>query len=485
MPVLGLVLRFLLAAVIGAGGALVVGAAMSPGVASQARPGPAYSLDLVTEVGEPAAFGLVAIEGAQPVTLQALPDDKTLTLLAYAEPGTAPTDPFRPAWTNALGYPRVPLITQFDGSPLANANCVMASGAMLARLTYGIVTTGGQMRWLSGDTSGGTGPSNLQHAVNKGWGVTFSARLVTPLQLRSLLYAGAGAVILGRYGEIPANLSFQPSFRDGHAIYLDGFRPAGPQGEAAYYVMDPLSLADKGVWWPARIVERFGTVFGGGRIISLWGFPGGGTPAHYPELPTSAWPDEDQPTQPPGEEPTAEVVTPAPLPESGDVPDLDLWPGDVTPVLPGGPGIGFEWPVKTGIFRIDPDLLRCIGANAPLSCPAGLVAIFPDLATAPPTIPPGQILGDVNLLFADSIQPGVLRVIFTVPEGATPGLQYWASDGSGTRLLAPSSIEAMVLDGQVVQVASIPVEAGVGYNLVATAAAQGARAISDVATIGQ
>jgi hypothetical protein len=113
------------------------------------------------------------------------------------------------------------------------------------------------------------------------------------------------------------------------------------------------------------------------------------------------------------------------------------------------------------------------------------VAIFPDLATAPPTIPPGQILGDVNLLFADSIQPGVLRVIFTVPEGATPGLQYWASDGSGTRLLAPSSIEAMVLDGQVVQVASIPVEAGVGYNLVATAAARGARAISDVATIGQ
>jgi hypothetical protein len=362
----------------------------------------------------------------------------------------------------------------------------MASGAMLARLTYGIATTGGQMRWLSGDPSGGTGPPDLQRAINKGWGVTFSAGLISPLQLRSLLYAGAGAVILGRYGEIPASLSFQPSFKDGHAIYLDGFRPAGPEGEAAYYVMDPLSRADKGVWWPARIVERFGTVFGGGRIISLWGFPGGGIPAHYPQLPPSAWPDEDQPpTQPPGEEPTGEVVTPAPLPDPGDVPAVPENPGDIPPAVPVDPGLHFDWPTKTGVFRFDPDLLRCIGPSAPPGCPSGLVAIFPSISTPAPTIPPSLVLGEVKLLFADSVQPGVLRVIFTVPEGSAAGLQYWPSDGSGGRLLSPSAIEAMVLDGRVVQVASIPVETGMGYDFVATAAAEGARAVSAVATVGQ
>ena len=480
MPALSLLLRFLLSAVIGAAGAFGVAAVLTPGVSSQARPGPAQSIELTGEAGDPLAFGLVAIPDAQPVALEALPDDKTLQLVAFVEPGTTPTDPFRPAWVNALGYPRIPPISQFDGGPLANKNCVMASGAMLARLTYGIVTTGTQMRSLSGDPSGGTGPADLQRALNKGWGVQFQAGLISALQLRSLLYAGAGAVILGRYGEIPANLSFQPSFKDGHAIYLDGFRPAGPDGDAAYYVIDPLSRADEGVWWPANIVERFGRVFGGGRIITLWGFPGGGRPAHYPPLPPSAWPEEDQPSQEPG----APTPSPPPLPEPGDLPPLEVSPGDVPPIEPIGPGIHFDWPVKTGIFRIDPSFLLCIGPGAPPGCPDGLLAVFPKLVTPPPQ-PLFPILGEVKLLFADSVQPGVLRVIFTIPEGSQGGLQYWPSDGSGGRLLAPSAIEAMVLDGQVVQVASIPVEAGLGYNFVAMAAADGGRALSAIGTVGQ
>jgi hypothetical protein len=480
MPVLGLLLRFLLAAVIGAGGALAAAAVLTPNVASQARPGPAYSVDLTTELGEPAAFGLVAIPDAQPVALQALPDDKTLTLLAYAEPGTTPSDPFSPAWINSAGHPRVPMITQFDGGPLQNVNCVMAAGAMLARLTFGIVTTGSQVRSFAHVPHGGTTLHNLNRAMNEGWGVQFSIGYLTPLQLRSLLYAGAGAVVLVKYGEIPAQYSLQPGFVAGHGIYLDGFHQAGPDGEAAYFVGDPLGRTwsgYKGKFIPARFIERAGTVFGGGRIMTAWGFPGGGQPAHYPPLPTSDWPSEDQP--PAGEEPT-----PPPLPEPGDVPVTPENPGDTPPAVPVDPGIRFDWPVKTGIFRFDPDLVRCLGPSAPVGCPYGLAAIVSVLTAATPTIPPAVVLGDVTLLFADSVQPGVLRVIFSVPEGATAGLQYWPSDGSGSRLLAPSAIEPMILDGRVVQVASIPVETGVGYDFVATAAAEGARGISQVGTIG-
>ena len=485
---LGLLLRFLLSAVIGAAGAFGVAAVLAPGAVSQARPGPAQSVDLTTDVGEPAAFGLVAIPDAQPVALQALPDDKTLTLVAFAEPGTTPySDPFRPAWTNALGYPRVPAISQFDGGPLANANCVMASGAMLARLTFGVAATGSNIRALQDDQSGGTSLSDLQTAMNRGWGVGFSMGNLTRLQLRSLLYAGAGAVILGRYGEIPDSLSLQPSFKDGHAIYLDGFRPAGPDGPAAYYAMDPLGKTWRGYrgdWWPADVIERFGTVFGGGRIMTAWGFPGGGTPAHYPPLPSSAWPSSELPTPEPGASPTP-TPSPPPLPLPGDPPSVDFEPGEIGPAVPLDPGISFDWPVKTGIYKIDPDLLRCLGPGAPAGCPGGLVGIFPKLSTPLPTLPPLAVLGDVNLLFADSVQPGVLRVIFTIPDGSQAGLQYWPSDGSGGKLLPPSAIEEMLLDGKVVQVASIPVDGGVDYNFVATAAAAGAKAISAVGTVGQ
>jgi len=482
MPALSLLIRFLLSAVIGAAGAFGVAAVVAPGATSQARPGPAQSVDLTTEAGEPAAFGLVSIPDAQPVALEALPDDKTLQLVAYAEPGTTPVDPFHPAWTNALGHPRVPAITQFDGGPLANVNCVMAAGAMLARLTFGIVTTGTQVRSFSGDPSGGTDLHALQKAMHDGWGVSFKLGYLTPLQLRSLLYAGAGAVILGWYGEIPDEYSLQKGFVSGHGIYLDGFRPAGLQGDAAYYVEDPLGKpwrGYKGFEVPATYIERFGTVFGGGRIMTAWGFPGGGTPAHYPPLPPSAWPSEDQP------EPGAPTPSPAPLPEPGDVPPLEVVPGDIPPAVPVDPGLSFDWPVKTGIYQIDPDLLRCIGPGAPASCPLGLVGIFPKLSTAPPTFPPLAELGTVKLLYADSVQPGVLRVIFTIPDGSAAGLQYWPSDGSGGKLLPPSSIEPMILDGQVVQVASIPVDAGVDYSFVATAGAAGAKAFSAVGTVGQ
>ena len=486
MPGLGTLFRFVLAAAIGGGGALGVAAVTSSNVQSLARPGAVDSLQLTSDTDNlPIGFGLVAVADAQPVALLALPDDQTLQLVAYAEPGTTPyTGTGAAPWWNSAGHPRVTPISQFDGSPLANKNCTLASGAMLARLAFGIVTTGGQLRTLSGVASGGTTLGNLQHAISTGWGVGFSSGALTPLQLRSLMYAGAGAVVQGWYGEIPANLSLQPSFKEGHSIYLDGFRPAGPDGPAAYWVMDPLGhtwSGYRGAWWPADIIERFGTHLGGGRILTSWAFAGGGTPSHYPPLPPSAWPSEDLPSPEPGSS-LVPVPTPAPLPVGDPVPPT-LVTGDIAVAIPPDWVSVIQKPVVSGKWQIDPDLLLCIGPGAPASCPAGLVAIFPQTAIAPPTLSP-VVLAGIKLLYADSVQPGLMRVIFEAPDGTVPALQYWPSDGSGGKALSAPTIEAMLLDGKIVQVATFPVDPSLDYTFIASALGDGVRAISPVGTLG-
>ena len=320
---LGILIRFILAAVIGAGGAFGVAAITAP-PASSAIPGPASSYQLTAETGDqPAAmFGITAIPDQTPVKLAALPDGQTLQLVAFAEPGSAPVsgDPaYRPAWLAAAGFPRVVPITQFDGGPLQSSNCTMAAGAMLARLGYGIVTTGSQLRALQPDQEGGTSLSDLAVSIGR-YGVSFSEAAITPLQLRALLYAGAGAVVQGTYGDVPIDLRLQKDFTAGHAIYLDGFRPASADGPAAYYVIDPLGpvwTGYRGGWWPADVVEAFATAFGGGSINTAWAFPGGKTPTTYPVLPPAAYPSPTPVGPPPSVEPGASASAGAASPSAG------------------------------------------------------------------------------------------------------------------------------------------------------------------------
>src|SRR5512140_2665579 len=319
---LGILIRFILAAVIGAGGAFGVAAVTAP-PASSAVPAPA-SYQLTAETGDqPAAmFGITAIPDQTPVKLAALPDDATLQLVAFAEPGSAPVsgDPaYRPAWLAAAGFPRVVPISQFDGGPLQSSNCTMAAGAMLARLGYGIVSTGSQLRALQPDQEGGTSLSDLDVSIGR-YGVTFSEAAITPLQLRALLYAGAGAVVQGTYGDVPVDLRLQKDFTAGHAIYLDGFRPASADGPAAYYVVDPLGpvwTGYRGGWWPADVVEAFATAFGGGLINTAWAFPGGKTPTTYPVLPPAAYPSPTPVGPPPSVEPGASASAGAASPSAG------------------------------------------------------------------------------------------------------------------------------------------------------------------------
>ena len=486
MPILGLITRFVLAAVIGLGGALGVAALTAP-PASNLLPGPETAFALTTDSGdEVAAFGLTAVPDEAPVALQALPDDAVLQLVSFVEPGTEPGTggATRPAWLLPTGYPRVPPITQFDGGPLGPANCTMASGAMLARLGYGIVTTGSQLRALQPDQVGGTSLADLQAAIAK-WGVAFSRGAISPLQLRALLYAGAGAVVQVAYGTIPVSLRLQKSFTGGHAIYLDGFRPAGTDGPAAYFVIDPLGptwSGYRGAWWPADIVEAAALAFGGGTAYTAWAFPGGIAPTNPPPLPPSAFPDA---TLAPGVTPDP-LATPTPIPSSPPLPSpaatLAAPPaGDPAPAVPPDAWI----PTWTGIFKggevLSPIWTACIVDPAPW-CPDGIIAIWPAQAAAA-TLPPLRSV-DIGLLFANPIGGGLMQVIFDIPDGATPFLQFWNADDSSGPLQTAPSIEAAVLDGKKVQVATFPIEQGVDYNFVASAQALGLNAISPVGSAG-
>jgi hypothetical protein len=352
---------------------------------------------------------------------------------------------------------------------------------------------------------GGTSLSDLEVAIGR-YGVSFSQAPISRLQLRALLYAGAGAVVQGSYGDVPVDLRLQKDFTAGHAIYLDGFRPASADGPAAYYVLDPLGptwAGYRGGWWPADVVEGFATAFGGGSIYAAWAFPGGHTPTSYPVLPPDAYPSPTPEGQTPSLAPGA-TLPPSPLPSpsaptpSGEVPSASppLLPSpDPSASIP--PSASSPVPLPSGFWnfgglqvlkpKLDLSVLLgyCATTPAPSSCPSGIIGIFPPEATPPPTLPPLQTTFNVDLLYANAISPGLMQVIFTTPDGTTPALQFWDSSAStGTLSLAPS-VESALLNGKVVQVAQFPISEGGTYDFIASAAGTGVRALSQVGTIGQ
>ena len=484
----GLILRFVLAGLVGAGGALGVAAVTaSPQPASLAKPAPDFQL--TSDTGDtPIAFGLTAIPDTPPVTLAALPDTAQIQLVAFSEPGTTPGGPSTggpgmAAWL-AAGHSRVPVVSQFDGGPLQGSNCTMASGAMLARLVFGIVTKGSALRALQPDQQGGTSLVDLNNAINR-YGVHFDSAAITPLQLRALMYAGAGAVIQGNYGAIPLSLRLQKDFVGGHAIYLDGFRPASSAGPAAYYVDDPLGptwAGYRGAWWPADLVEAFATSFGGGRIYTAWGFPGGGTPTTYPTLPPDSYPTS-QPAasaSPGASGSAAPSASPALLPSPEASPSFPAPSGNPSPP-PDWPNLGhLQVQVSQQVAGII--LGACASTPAPAYCPAGIIGLLPP-GVAVPSLPPLAATGLIKLLYANPIGGGQMQVIFSGPAGSVGALQYWDAGGTGVLHTAPS-VEPALLNGQPVFVATYPITGGSASDFVAFAAGTGVHAISAVGTAG-
>lgn len=487
----GLILRFVLAGLIGAGGAVGIGAlTASPQPASLARPAPDFQLTADTG-DQPVAFGLTAIPDTPPIKLQALPDTAQIQLVAFSEPGATPGSPSTggpgtAAWLSA-GHSRVPPISQFDGGPLQGFNCTMASGAMLARLVFGIVTTGSRLRALQPDQQGGTSLVDLNNAINR-YGVHFDSAAITPIQLRALMYAGAGAVIQGNYGVIPVATRLQKDFTGSHAIYLDGFRPASAAGPAAYYVDDPLGptwAGYKGAWWPADMVEAFAASFGGGLIYTAWGFPGGGTPSTYPTLPPDSYPTS-QPAA--SASPVASgSAAPSASPSPVLIPSPEASPsgppaGNDNPSPPPGwwnPG-NLQVQVSQQVVNIL--LGACATTPAPAYCPPGIIGVLPP-GKVVPSLPPLSQTALIKLLYANPIGGGQMQVIFSGPAGSVGALQYWDAGGTGGLHTAPS-VEPALLDGKPVFVATFPLTQGAASDFVAFASGTGVHALSQVGTAG-
>jgi hypothetical protein len=416
-------------------------------VASVAREAPQYLLggDGVTV----AAFDLLDAP-RNPAVLTGLPPDD----LSAASAALIDDEP--PAGTSPLGFPRVPPVSQFDGGPFANANCTLAAGAMLARLGFGIVTSGSILRTLQSDQEGGTDLHDLQNALFHGYGVQFHVGALKPAQLKSLLGAGYGAVIQGDYGEVPVGLRLQRNFDDPHAIYLDGYYPGDASTPEAYYVIDPLGRGGRydGDWWPASVVDAFGLGFGsGGRISAAWVFPPGGVapevvgPDVLP-LPGGGGPES---TPGPGD-------TPAPSASGG--PSVDE-PGDDGPPLPpvlGDPPIAD--PGSLGGLDLSPVFTVCLLEPVPPGCPSGVEGVYDGDAPIL-TVDLGP---DVEVKFIASDTPNVALIGFTVDPGAPADVRFWQADGTPATIETASSMASLELLGQPMIVARLDVLAGTTYD---------------------
>jgi hypothetical protein len=372
------------------------------------------------------------------------------------------------SFTNPAGFPRIPPVTQFDGGPFQGSNCTLASGAMLARLGFGIVTSGSTLRTLQDDQSGGTGIGDLATALWRGYGVSLPSGLLRPASLKDLLASGYGAVVQGDYSKIPRALRLQKDFTGGHAIYLDGYYPGDDKRgiPEAYYVIDPIGRPKygyQGEWWPASVVDDFATAFGGGRIAAMWAFPPGGVPPEVvgPDVVPIPPDNGGDGTGEPAEPGSSEVPSGAPggpiIVAPGDVGDL------IVELSPGHPPVGDP---GFGRVALKPVFDICLLTPKPPGCPSGIRAVF---ATGSPPLlqlPPGPT---VEIAFVDSDRPNVAIVGYTVDPPGPSDVRFWEADGSPATVRTSSAMSTVSVLGKTVIVARLDVAAGTTYKFQAVA----------------
>lgn len=472
----GMVLPFVLSAVIGLG-ATVGGARLGAIVLARAPQPTAVPGTPVVLPGDEGAPVGIALTPAAPKPLDPLPDNSTIRLASYEVPTPSEAnDPERKArwWSDTL--PRVPAVSQFDGGPLAGVNCVMASGAMLARLAFGIVTTGSQLRALQRDQDGASSYGDLNDAVERGWNVNFLRGLLTPTQLRALSYAGAGLVVSLDYGEVPENVRVQRSFTGNHSVYIDAFTPNGPDGGPAYWVMDPIGHAwagYKGGWWPAEDIERAGMSRSGGKIYATWAFAGGVVPDRHKVLPPDAFPGATSgPTEAPSEAPPS--VDPMPsgdLPIPPDDPDTGTPPPDIPAWIPIS--------INTNVYLVEPkpEGLACTVQPVPAGCPGGIIGVIGPGTAADPTVPPTN---QIDILYGTVIAPGTVQIVFDAPSGTTGQLWTWSSTGIP---LLQTFAQPATIGGNDVSIATISVDPSGTLSFFATATSPTFSGLSTVGTL--
>jgi hypothetical protein len=186
------------------------------------------------------------------------------TLLTALPAPAAALEPPRPL----PGY-RADFVTQTDKRPMTN--CLWASGAMLLdKWTNGDVVVRHQaLREKSGDLVGGSTFDDLKIAYAKhGFKLKFSPdggdRMTWP-QLLARLRKGAGAIVLGDYGELPRyhgrwDYKFwkKTDDEDNHAVYIERY------SSGRVWLMDPLARGDwQGEWISVWALRRFAWFSGG------------------------------------------------------------------------------------------------------------------------------------------------------------------------------------------------------------------------------
>ena len=472
----GMLLPFVLSAVIGlgatVGGARLGAILLAKGPAPSSGPAPEATPVIVTGAGgDPVGLQLTP---AAPKPLEPLPNNSTIRLADYKVPTPSEAnDPGHqaPWWSDTI--PRVPAVSQFDGGPLQGVNCVMASGAMLARLAFGIVTTGSQLRAIQTDQEGPSSYGDLNDALEKGWGVGLLRGLLTPTQLRALSYAGAGIVVSLDYGQVSDTVRLQRSFTGNHSVYLDAFSPDALNGKPAYWVMDPIGHAwagYKGGWWPAEDIERAGMARSGGKIYATWAFAGGIVPDRHKVLPIDAYPGG------PTAAPTEATGTPDPMPTGSlpgpaDDPDTGTPPPDVPQFLPIS--------INTNVYIVQPtpEGLACTVQPVPAGCPGGIIGVIGQGGPGDPTAPP---INTIDVLYGTVIAPGTVQVVFDAPAGTTG--QLWTWSGVGLPLLATIAQPA-VIGSTSVSVANIAVDTSGTLSFFATATSPTFSGFSTVGTL--
>lgn len=448
LPKLGV---FLVATIVGASIAYVVAAAANrPQLEPTAGTAPEYVLTAENGAGpgQIAAFDLIDAQ-QDPTLITGISDDD---LGAASE---ALLDDSPPPGTTPLGFPRVPLVSQFDGGPFQNANCTLASGAMLARLAFGIVTSGSILRTLQFDQDGGTDLHDLNTAVFRGYGVKFNLGALLPDQMMALSLKGYGIVIQGNTKALNAKVRFG-SFQGPHAVYIDGAWEGDADSPAAYWVIDPQGRGNyNGGWWPADEVEKFARSFSGSdRIAAAWAFPPGGVPPEVvpPDLPPL-------PGGEPEDSPPPAAASPTPIPSGGL--DEGVEPGDepeTPPPVVGDPPV-LE-PTEVGGVDVDPDLTVCLVDPPPDGCPDGIEGVF----DKDPPILQIDFGPDIEVIGVDSSAFNVALVAFRIDHPAPVDVKYWQSDGSPPVITGASSIAALDIGGQPGFVARLDVLAGTEYH---------------------
>jgi len=155
------------------------------------------------------------------------PRDVSSSLLAqYERWGTSETT----AYSGGEVYRPAPVLQYGWGSALDGYNCTMAAGCTaLDRHTLGQFTpftgspraTPPNMRGFQSDQVGGTSLFDLQDAWQNGWGQTLFVDYVSWAGFVDYIDSRRGAVVAGKYGNLPASKRFSDSFTGGHAIYIN------------------------------------------------------------------------------------------------------------------------------------------------------------------------------------------------------------------------------------------------------------------------